>query len=636
MPTETFRAALGRIAGTTATDGQLLTRFVADRDGDAFAVLVRRHGPMVFGVCHRMLGDHHDAEDAFQAVFLVLARRAKVVNPPDAVGNFLYGVAHRTALEARTAARRRTWRERTVADLPEAVVFEPEFAADLRPVLDAELARLPGKYRALLVACDLEGRPRREVAAAFGLCDGTLCSRLSVARTMLADRLRKRGLAVTAVVALTIAREASACVPPWVLDSAARIGRDGTGAVPGPAAALASRVVRAMTPTKLFVPAALLVAVSVGLWATVPAAAENPIPAIRPVARVAPVPEAKSRDPVLLSWRRGHPAVYAADGKLLRDLPNEGFADKIGSVALSPDGKRMAYSIEVEIVRESPRHSGLYREHVFVRDLDQRGPGTDLGFDGMLAGWSRDGQRIYGSSLDFDKFLKGEVDGLQTISWVYDVSKKTRTVIDVPRTFILLDVSPDGKQLLFKELYSTGGGRPFCRTLLTGFDGKDQTVVTGNGAKLHGVKFSPDGTKILLACHELSNRAPISLDPLGVYDVKTKTATVFKISGLPRYHWLHPGAYQWSPDGTRIVFAWHEMLDPALLPPGILPGIPLPGKQPNGAIPPPPPANPAPPPPPAPAFKRFPWNVSVLDADGKNMKVILTDDKHPLDRIDWK
>src|SRR5262249_46699862 len=162
------------------------------------------------------------------------------------------------------------------------------------------------------------------------------------------------------------------------------------------------------------------------------AAAENPVPTPAPVARAAPVPEGKPRDPVLLSWRRGHPAVYSSDGKLLRELPNDGFAGKVGSVALSPDGKRMAYSIETEVV------AGLYRERMFVRDLDDRGAGTELGFDGQVAGWSRDGQRIFGSSLDWDRLRKGEGSGLESINWVYDVPKKTRSVIDVPRSFTLM------------------------------------------------------------------------------------------------------------------------------------------------------------------------------------------------------
>src|SRR5688572_12988767 len=109
---------LGQAAQADATDGELLTAYVARQDGAAFAALVRRHGPMVLGVCRRLTGDTHDAEDAFQATFLVLARKATSVRPREAVGGWLYGVARRTARDARRAAGRRRAREGPMTDLP--------------------------------------------------------------------------------------------------------------------------------------------------------------------------------------------------------------------------------------------------------------------------------------------------------------------------------------------------------------------------------------------------------------------------------------------------------------------------------------------------------------------------------------
>src|SRR4051794_21714745 len=158
--------------GGGMTDAQLLECFLTARDEAAFAALVRRHGPMVLGVCRRVLRHDHDAEDAFQAAFLVLARRAATIRQRELLGNWLYGVAYRAALEVR--ARRRP-RERQVSDMPEPRVADgADVGAELRPVLDEELNRLPEKFRVAVVLCDLEGRTRREAARQLGIPEGTL------------------------------------------------------------------------------------------------------------------------------------------------------------------------------------------------------------------------------------------------------------------------------------------------------------------------------------------------------------------------------------------------------------------------------------------------------------------------------
>src|SRR3974377_2132573 len=132
--------------GARMTDGDLLNRFVAGRDEAAFAALVRRHGQMVWGVCRRVLAGQQDAEDAFQATFLVLVRKAASVVPREMVGNWLYGVAHRTAVKARAVAARRAARERQVTTLPEATAGEVDHRHDLSPLLDQELSHLPESY----------------------------------------------------------------------------------------------------------------------------------------------------------------------------------------------------------------------------------------------------------------------------------------------------------------------------------------------------------------------------------------------------------------------------------------------------------------------------------------------------------
>ena len=189
-----LRRLLSRAWADGENDGRLLEAFLARGEEAAFTLLVRRHGPMILGVCRRVLRDWHDAEDAFQATFLVLARRAASVAPRAAVGPWLYGVAYRTALKARSQAARRRLKERDARAARPASNVE-NAAADLRPVLDEELSRLPDKYRTAVVLCDLEGKSRREAADCLRVAEGTLSSRLARARRLLAGRLRRRGVA---------------------------------------------------------------------------------------------------------------------------------------------------------------------------------------------------------------------------------------------------------------------------------------------------------------------------------------------------------------------------------------------------------------------------------------------------------
>ena len=204
-------------------DGDLMRRFVAGEDAKAFEGLVRRHGPMVFGTCRRMLRDRHDAEDAFQATFLVLLRKAGSVRPPERVGHWLYGVACRTAAKANTMKLRRRKREENAPPRVESMVGDER--EELRSMLDAELARMPERYRAPIVLCELDGMSRREAAAALQLAEGTLSSRLSRARDLLRARLTRRGLVLSAgalVAGLTAeAASASASVPAALVQSAA-------------------------------------------------------------------------------------------------------------------------------------------------------------------------------------------------------------------------------------------------------------------------------------------------------------------------------------------------------------------------------------------------------------------------------
>jgi RNA polymerase sigma-70 factor (ECF subfamily) len=199
----------------TASDGQLLDRFLTDRDEAAFEALLARLGPMVWAVCRRQLTDPADVEDAFQATFLVLVRKGRSVVPRDRVGSWLYGVACHAARKARVDRARRRDKEHRAAAMTHAAVSDSRDATDLAAWIDQELGRLPEKYRAAVVLCDLEGKTRQEAARHLGWPEGTVAGRLARAREMLARRLAKHGLAVTpAAIAAALANQGTAGMPP--------------------------------------------------------------------------------------------------------------------------------------------------------------------------------------------------------------------------------------------------------------------------------------------------------------------------------------------------------------------------------------------------------------------------------------
>jgi RNA polymerase sigma factor (sigma-70 family) len=205
---------------SAATDAELLSSFIAERDDAAFAAIVARHGRMVLGVCRRVASDPHDAEDAFQATFLVLAVKAAKVRPPEMLGAWLYGVAYRTAQKARCNTARRRETERRAAAMNANQTTTDQRWDDLRPVLDEELNRLPARYRSAIVACDLEGKPRHDAADELRVNPGTLSSRLARGRELLAARLTRRGVALSAgALAALLASDAATAAPATALVS---------------------------------------------------------------------------------------------------------------------------------------------------------------------------------------------------------------------------------------------------------------------------------------------------------------------------------------------------------------------------------------------------------------------------------
>jgi RNA polymerase sigma factor (sigma-70 family) len=377
--------------GRNLSDAELVRRYVQERDEAAFELLVRKHGPMVLGVCRRILRNPHDAEDAFQATWLVLVRKAATLRSPGTVGNWLYGVAYRTALEARKLAAKRRNKEAKVTLSSETA---PDAWDKLRPVLDHELERLPDKYRAVVVLCDLEGKTRKEAARLLGLPEGTVTSRLATGRRTLARRLSRHRLAITAMsLATLLSRNALAGVPTSLVSCSVRAARlvaagQAAGQISAPVIALTEGVLRTMLLTKLKITTtwaflAVLIAGGIGVsvhrtWAacaveangpavvqakpergkerlvTDPANAAKPHVMEQPLRAGPPRVLVKYKSPVTcLGWSPDGRWVAAstqdgtihvteaAAGKEIRSFPIQGAAT---ALAFSPDGKRLALS----------------------------------------------------------------------------------------------------------------------------------------------------------------------------------------------------------------------------------------------------------------------------------------------------
>lgn len=187
-----------------ASDRDLLRRFGDARDQDAFGTLVARYGPMVLGVCRRVLRDPEEAEDAFQITFLVLARKAAALERPELLANYLYGVAYRAALRLRDRATRRKAREKQVMSMPDPQATDRSDGQEVLAILDEELNQLPENYRILLVLCYLQGKTHEEAARSVGCPLGSMSWRLDRARALLRKRLAHRGLVLGSMPALLL------------------------------------------------------------------------------------------------------------------------------------------------------------------------------------------------------------------------------------------------------------------------------------------------------------------------------------------------------------------------------------------------------------------------------------------------
>jgi RNA polymerase sigma factor (sigma-70 family) len=442
--------------GGGLTDGQLLECFLTRQDEAAFAALVRRHGPMVLGVCRRVLRHEQDAEDAFQATFLVLARKAASLRQRELVGNWLYGVAYRAALETRAANACRRARERQVAGMPEPEAMAPtDVWQELRPLLDREVNRLPDKYRVPLVLCDLEGRKRKDVARLLRIPEGTLSSRLAAARRRLARRLSGHGLTLSGgtLAALVSQNAAPAGVPGSLVVSTARVAAGpaaASGAVPARVAAVTEGVMKAMLVTQLKKSFVLLL--TLGVLFAAGAGAFHALAAGQAAGKEdTPIPAAKV-------------------GEVRRF---EGHPDWVYTVALSPDGRRALSGSASEEDADGVVRLWDVATGKELRRLEGHTAGV------MSVAFSPDGKRAVSASDDHTVRL-----------WALATGKELKRFEGHTDQVWAVAFFPDGKRVV-------SGGRDKTVRLWDAAAGTELKCFEGHTDGVRAVACSPDGKRLL-------------------------------------------------------------------------------------------------------------------------------------------
>jgi RNA polymerase sigma factor (sigma-70 family) len=505
------------------SDAELVGRYAADRDETAFAELVRRHGPAVFGVCRRVLGNGHDADDAFQATFLVLVRKAhRIAFRPD-IGSWLFVVAMRSSREVLRRRNRRRSREANAEALEAPAPSPADTVEDCRVLLD-EVAKLSETYRSPVVLCELAGVTRSEAAKRLGIPEGTLSSRLAEARRRLARRLYSRGVAASVGVLTTpvpVGLAASAC------DMAT------TSAVPAKAVVqLAEVIMRTATFTtgKLVAVAALMVAV-VGLGL-------GEEPSKTKVEGAKTPATGKKEDPVL------HRIYVTRDMRLYSLNPDGSNEQRIlltGTIAdrtaqPAPDGLSWAHWRD---------EAGLLSSSAIVitdRLGKEIGKSVSLPPNGGFREfrWSPDGTQIHVSQSS-GKTLRVE-------HYVVDVKTREFKALEIFRGHLVKDWSHDGKYFLTTKVGEADRWEPKSIHLMNA-DGTEHKQLAVAKRWCEGMGLSPDGTRALCL-----------LDgKLAVVTVADPKNPVFVegIAKIPRDivpEEVEVTGVAWSPDGKQIAY----------------------------------------------------------------------------------
>jgi RNA polymerase sigma factor (sigma-70 family) len=447
-----------------ASDGQLLERFAVQREEEAFAALMRRHGRLVWSVCRHILPSEHDAEDAFQATFLVLARRATSIRKSESVGSWLHGVAYRLAVRAKQMTAKRQQRERRVAVAESIAASSDPALRELQALLDEEVTGLPERYRVPFVMCCLEGRCWKDAAAELGWKEGTLSTRIAHARKLLQTRLARRGVTLSAALTAGALWNQTASAALLRTTLAVAVGRIGFSPA---VTSLATSAFRTLSAGKLVVSVALVLAVVTSAVGYRFAASGLTSPQ-RKQGNDAAVGLEDSTHPTRTEKTDafGDPLPAGAVARLGTVRFRHGF--NISSIAFSPDGKAIA--------------TGSYDRTLRLWDT---ATGEELGcfttqplLQILRVAFSPDG-----------KILASGDNSNRVVLWDRNTGNSLRELQLHDREGIgqALAFAPDGKTL------ASGGKKIVLWDVATG---KELRRLQGQQDDVFSVAFSPDGKQI--------------------------------------------------------------------------------------------------------------------------------------------